>query len=117
VSQAKYTIYKLNEDDLEKITPLTQGRNPDRETALEYLKKKKDYKVVNLDLPKQYNFKQNTTEIRIEPLPVGVYFLVLEYEDIKKEDIKLAYFNISNMAALSKAENGKQKIRVADRTT
>lgn len=117
VSQAKYTIYKLNEDDLEKIIPLTQGRNPDRETALEYLKKKKDYKVVNLDLPKQYNFKQNTTEIRIEPLPVGVYFLVLEYEDIKKEDIKLAYFNISNMAALSKAENGKQKIRVADRTT
>lgn len=118
ITKAKYTIYKVDKSSANSlIIKINDRASINREIALGELRNQKSFRIVEFQFPDLKNFKQNTTEIRIEPLPVGNYFIVLEHDSIKKEDIKLAYFNVTNIAGFVNSGNGKQKIRVADRTT
>lgn len=82
-----------------------------------------DYQVVvkregiinwKVQLPKADDYKSHTTEIKIEPLPLGVYAIVVsEDENFDKEKYyALTVMNVSNLSYITGTQNDKSGTEV-----
>lgn len=74
-----------------------------------------------LDLPDDGDLHAHSTEIKIDALPVGEYFVLLsdnEYFSYEYQAVNLTFLRVSNIAYFSKArKDGKKQFYVVDRTT
>ncbi len=96
VPKLNFRILRLTE------TELIQLRDFDREEATSFLFALKPYKSWSASLPDDGDFQQHTTELKLDPLPLGQYALLFSNESLNNPKEKPAHswitFAVSELA-------------------
>jgi hypothetical protein len=87
------------------------------DSVLNYLKKLKAIREENINLPDPQDYKQHSTEFKIDPLKSGFYVLVMrDPGTVDPLMIQLTSFKVSHLAFVTRREpDGNVAIRVSDR--
>ncbi|MDF2433849.1 MAG: hypothetical protein JWP44_3480, partial [Mucilaginibacter sp.] len=126
IKTAHVTIYKIGStqyDELVNIKPNNnQYNNGLIQTSygvLNYLKKLKPVKVEDLTLPNPGDYRNHTTEFKIDPLQSGIY--VLKVEDTVSNGLntlQLTSFKVSRLSFVTRRNpENKIELMVMDRET
>jgi len=87
----------------------------------QWLKRQKPVQSRTWTLPAPDHYRPFRTEIYLEPLPTGAYWLLLsgnaDFDAAEPHEELTANFSVSNLAAVSFAQQGKTSYAAADRTT
>lgn len=114
--QAYFRLIRLGEKDREN---LEKERNQGSEQVLKYVKGLKPQKSWSINLPKADDFRNHTTEIKIDAQQDGQYMLVVSADEKFKEGSYSGYalMAVSRLGYWERQPGPKPEIIVFDRLT
>jgi uncharacterized protein YfaS (alpha-2-macroglobulin family) len=126
VKTARVTIYKIWATQYNEMANIPRdnslyinGTVQASEGVLNYLKKLKPFKVDDLQLPDLQDYRNHTTEFKIDPLKTGIYVVIVQ--DTLSDSpvpLQLTTFKVSNLSFVTRRNaDTKIEIRVMDRET
>ena len=100
LGQVYFKVVKLKPSDLDDFT-----WNSSRREVIKSLVKAKGYRLGKVNLPITQDYHQHATEIKIDPLELGMYAIIIsDQSDFSKKDAHLDYLltQVSNIGYLSR---------------
>ena len=101
-------LLRLTEAELTKLKDL------DREMAMSFLSSSKPQKSWTASLPDDGDFQQHTTELKLDPLPLGQYVLLFSNEALpgqkEKQNFSWITFAVSELAYFFNRSNSSSQL-------
>ncbi|OOQ60989.1 alpha-2-macroglobulin family protein [Mucilaginibacter pedocola] len=118
IKAARYRVYPITDAQLKLMQKMDEHDGqvlPGKQTEA-YLKKLKPLRDEVLTLPFENDYKEHSTEFKIDALNKGAYVLVAQQAIAKDSLLQLNTFRVSGLAYIIRSlPDGRREIKVVDR--